>query len=165
MRLGVQVLLLGTLASFLMNRTVQLVVGLMIGLGPLGLAQDAQVRPQVPEEAFSTRELIAWSSLQKPRPTPQPLPSPDKPIPQPDQQPAHSDNESATQSQDESVRTFSGTILKVGAGYALKVDAATTYRLENAGDLAQFEEKTVKVEGVLNSDRNTIHVTRITQSS
>ncbi len=63
------------------------------------------------------------------------------------------------------MRTFSGTIVKVSAGYALKVDTTTTYRLENAGDLAQFEEKTVKVEGVLNSDRNTIHVTRIRQSS
>jgi Protein of unknown function (DUF5818) len=141
-------------------------VPLLIALGAASLAaaQDQNVRPQVPEDAFSTRELIAWSSMQKPQPAPQPLPPPDKPIPQPDQQRSNTGEQQSTStaaSQAETTRTFIGKILKMGGSYVLQVDEATTYKLANGGDVARFENKNVKVEGALDSQNNIVHVTRI----
>jgi len=40
---------------------------------------------QTPEDAYTSRDLIAWSQLQTPQPAPQPLPPKDKQIPQPEQ--------------------------------------------------------------------------------
>jgi hypothetical protein len=47
------------------------------------LAQQSP--PQTPEDAFTSRELIAWSQLQAPQPAPQPLPQKDQQVPQPEQ--------------------------------------------------------------------------------
>jgi len=51
-----------------------------------------QRSPQTPEDAYTSRDLIAWSQLQAPQPAPQPLPPKEKQVPQPeqprDQQPA-----------------------------------------------------------------------------
>jgi len=54
----------------------------------LGIPLAALVRqssPQTPENAYTSRELIAWSQLQIPQPVPQPLPHKDKQTPPPEQ--------------------------------------------------------------------------------
>jgi hypothetical protein len=56
-----------------------------LALSPVALAQRPS--PQTPEDAYTSRELIAWSQLQKPQPMPQPLPPRDAPVPQPEQPP------------------------------------------------------------------------------
>ena len=58
--------------------------GLLFTLAPIALAQQSSA-PDVPEDALQPRELIAWSSLQKPQPVPQPMPTPDARVPQPGQ--------------------------------------------------------------------------------
>src|SRR5947209_11094975 len=107
-----------------MSRAVH-IVPLLVALGAASLAaaQDPNSTPQVPEDAFSTRELIAWSSMQKPQPAPQPLPPPDKAIPQPDQQRSSTGEQQSTTaaSQADSTRTFIGKILKMGGSYVLQV--------------------------------------------
>ena len=65
-----------------MARTTTLLSCLL--LIPLaGLAQQSS--PQTPEDAYTSRELIAWSQLQMPQPAPQPLPPKEKQVPQPEQ--------------------------------------------------------------------------------
>jgi len=129
---------------------------------PFICSQD-EPKPQVPEDAFSTRELIAWSSMQKPQPTPQPLPPPDKPIPAPDSQSQSAPRQEApdTQPATSDANTFIGRIAKQGSGYVLTVSGGTTYKLSSDTDLGRFESKNVKVTGKLESDANTIHVSRI----
>jgi hypothetical protein len=56
-----------------------------VALTPVASAQSPN--PQTPEDAYTSRELIAWSNLQKPQPMPQPLPDRDAPVPQPEQPP------------------------------------------------------------------------------
>jgi len=64
-------------------------------------------------------------------------------------------------SQAATTRTFVGKILRVIGNYVLQVDDATTYKLAGSIDAAQFETKNVKVEGVLDPQRNIVHVTHI----
>jgi len=66
-----------------MNRTTTL---LLFGVLLLPAGAMAQQRSsQTPEDAYTSRDLIAWSQLQTPQPAPQPLPPKDKQIPQPEQ--------------------------------------------------------------------------------
>jgi len=68
-----------------MHRTTTL---LMLGLSLFATKAIAQQRsPQTPEDAYTSRDLIAWSQLQTPQPAPQPLPPKDKQVPQPEQPP------------------------------------------------------------------------------
>lgn len=147
-----------------MYRTTNILAGFVVTLASFAVAQDPQlVNPQVPEDAMQTRQLIAWSSVQKPQPAPQPLPPPDTPIPQPGDQPdqqakppadSHSDQSPATQS-------FTGKIVKDSGKYVLKVASNTTYQLEGEGDLQQYENQAVKIVGNLDQASNTIHVVKI----
>lgn len=156
-----------------MYRTTNLLAGLILALASVAVAQEAQLpNPQTPEDAMGTRQLIAWSSLQKPQPAPQPLPPPDTPIPQPgdDQQAKppsdpHRDQAPAAQSSEHSpeAQSFTGKIVKdSGRGkYVLQVASNTSYELEGEGDLNQYENQTVKVVGNLDKASNTIHVVKI----
>ena len=58
-----------------MSRRTNLLVALLLAIPPIAAAQqpDSAQQPnsKTPEDAFSTRELIAWSQLQKPQPAPQ----------------------------------------------------------------------------------------------
>jgi len=56
-----------------------------LAVAPLALAQHPGA--QTPEDAYTSRDLIAWSQLQKPQPMPQPLPPRESPVPQPEQPP------------------------------------------------------------------------------
>lgn len=124
-------------------------------------AQD-EPKPQVPEDAFSTRELIAWSSLQKPQPTPQPLPPADKPMPGPGQARVQSgSSDSSAESQQSSADAFVGRISKAGESFILTVSGGTTYQLASETDLGQFENKTVRVRGQLEPNGKRIRVTKV----
>jgi uncharacterized protein DUF5818 len=127
-------------------------------------AQDSEAKPQVPEDAFTTRQLIAWSSLQNPQPMPQPLPPPDKAVPDPPSQQTKSaaaPSSSASASQSQQSRTFVGKILKNAGAYILKVDGGTEYHLKSAGDLSSFDNKNVKVAGELDPSGTAIQVAHI----
>jgi len=67
-----------------MNRTTTLLTLGLLLFPAVTIAQQSS-SPQTPEDAYTSRELIAWSQLQAPQPTPQPLPPKDKQIPQPEQ--------------------------------------------------------------------------------
>jgi Protein of unknown function (DUF5818) len=126
------------------------------------IAQESQTNHQTPEDAFNTRQLIAWSSLQKPQPAPQPLPPRDTPIPQPDQQPDQQAKSPADPQKDESpAQSFTGKIVKEGAAYVLRAVSNTTYGLDQQGDLQRFENQNVRVTGKLEAGTNRIHVVKI----
>ena len=145
-----------------MYRTTNLFVGLVLLLGSVAVAQDSQLTPpQVPEDAMQTRQLIAWSSLQKPQPAPQPLPPPDTPIPQPDQQADQQPKPPADPNAEQSptAQSFRGKVVKDGGKYVLKVAQNTSYQLD--GDVGKYENQNVKIVGKLDKGSNTIHVDKI----
>src|ERR1700726_1135908 len=110
-----------------MKRRTCLLATLTFVLGTVSLiyAQDlkSQPRPALPTDILGP-QLIAWSQLQKPQPVPQPLPPPDRPVAQPDQQPDRPEAQPANpqgQPQKPAEQTFTGTIVKDGSTYVLKV--------------------------------------------
>jgi hypothetical protein len=125
-------------------------------------AQEAQSDSKVPEDAFSTRQLIAWSGLQKPQPAPQPLPPRDTPVPQPDQpqdqQPTtpadpHSQQTPATQ-------LFTGKIVNDSGKYVLKV-GTEVYGLDQQDGLEKYENQPVRVTGRMDANSRMIHILKI----
>jgi len=97
--------------------------------------------------------------MQEPRPVPQPLPPPDKAVPQPDPQQKTEPNppdQAPTQTQ-----TFTGKIVKDADRFVLKVSSGTSYQLDSQSGASQYENRLVKVVGVLDSGSNTIRVTKI----
>ena len=142
-----------------MYRMASLMSGLMLCTS-IAFAQEPQLKAEIPEDAFSTRPLVAWSSLQKPQPAPQPLPPRDTPIPQPDPPPdQQSKSPDNPQQQQSPVQSFTGKIVKQGAEYVLK--GTTTYMLDQQSDASQYENKEVKVTGNLDTTSNRIHVVKI----
>jgi uncharacterized protein DUF5818 len=146
-----------------MGRTANLLGILRLGITSFALSQEPQLpTPQVPEDAFATRQLIAWSSLQKPQPAPQPLPPRDTPIPQPDQPSDQQAKPPADpQNQQAPAQSFTGKIVKDGGKYVLKVARDTTYQLDEQGVAEQYDNQNVKVIGNLDTGANTIHVVKI----
>ena len=111
---------------------------------------------------MATRQLIAWSQLQKPQPVPQPLPPRDTPIPQPDQQGQQTKPPADPQNpQTPATQTFTGKIVKDAGKYVLKVASNTTYQLAEQGDVKQYENQEVKVIGSLDAGSNTIRIVKI----
>jgi len=66
-----------------MDRTTTLLVAGLLLIAADAVAQ--QTTPPTPEDAYTSRELIAWSQLQTPQPAPQPLPQREPAVPQPQQ--------------------------------------------------------------------------------
>jgi hypothetical protein len=129
---------------------------------PLAFAQNQLKSDPLPSGTLGP-QLIAWSQFQKPQPIPQPLPPPDKDkdasVPQPNQVPqtqAPSDHRQAPAAQ-----TFTGTILKDGKVYVLKMAGATVYQLDDQDRAKQFEGKSVKIAGTLDATGGSLHVTSI----
>lgn len=121
-----------------------------------------QPNPQTPEDAFTTRELIAWSQLQKPQPAPQPLPPSESPVPQLEQ-PRDQQAKPPTDShaQQEPARLFTGRIVKEGERYFLQLTGNTNYQLEQDRGLGVYEARNVRILGFLNIDNNTIHAVSV----
>ena len=128
---------------------------------PLTFAQDPkrQPSPGLPSDILGP-QLIAWSQLQKPQPISQPLATPDRPIQQPDQQPSQSANPPA-QPQPPAAQTFTGTVIRDGGRYVLKVSSNTMYQLDDQERAKQYEGKQVKIAGTLDATDNSLHITSI----
>lgn len=145
-----------------MGRLANLSIVFFLAALSCALAQEPPANQQTPEDAFETRQLIAWSSLQKPQPAPQPLPPRDTPIPQPDQQADQQAKAPGNSQADESpAESFTGKIVKQGAEYVLRASGATTYHLDDQSSLERFEDKNVRVMGKLEKGSSTIHVIKI----
>lgn len=144
-----------------MYRVTTLFAGLLLSVASSVGAQEPQLRQEIPENAFNTRQLIVWTSLQKPQPAPQPLPPRDTPIPQPDQSQAQESRSSSdARTQQSAAQTFTGKIVKNGAEYVLKSEN-TTFQLDQQSDASQYENKSVKVTGNLDAGTTRIHVLKI----
>jgi hypothetical protein len=142
-----------------MNRSTSIFAALMITLAPFTVAQESH--SQYVEDNLASRELIAWTWMQKPQPTPQPIPPPDKGIPQPDQQTEQPSNPQQHQEADQpQSQTFTGKIVKDGDKYVLK-SSGTTYQLAEQSNVKQFEDQDVKIVGTLDAGSNTIRITKI----
>lgn len=113
---------------------------------------------QTPEDAYSSRELIAWSQLQTPQPAPQPLPPPEQ-IPQPeqprDQQPK---SPADPQNQQQPVHLLAGVILSDGNCFLLHQSDGNSYALDAGPELRSYANQTVKVLGIKSTSAPTIHV-------
>lgn len=145
-----------------MYRWTSLLTGLILATFSYAAAQQQSENPQTPEDAFGTRQLIAWSSLQKPQPAPQPLPPRETPVPQPDQAPDQQAKPPADGNTDQSpAESFTGKIVKDGAEYVLRAASNTTYRLDQQEDLQRFEDQNVRVTGKLEPATRRIHVVKV----
>jgi hypothetical protein len=143
-----------------MNRTMGVLAGVLFVIVPAAFAQ--QSTPQTPEDAYTSRELIAWSQLQKPQPAPQPLPPRDTPVPQPEQpRDQQSKAPADPQNQQEPAQSFTGKLEKDGDRYILKASASSTYQLQSDGDLQKYENQNVKVLGTLAEGTTTIRVVKV----
>ncbi|MFZ0733998.1 MAG: DUF5818 domain-containing protein [Candidatus Sulfotelmatobacter sp.] len=142
-----------------MNHRVIFLAAFLFGLAGCVCAQDAASNAQSPQNAPPARQLIAWSSVQKPHPVPQPLPPPDTPVPQPDP-PNGPPKPADPQTQQTPAQTFVGKILKSGNGYVLKVTSDTAYKLAGV-DASRYDNKNVKITGELEQGTKTIHVTSV----
>lgn len=145
-----------------MSRSTSL-VGLFFLVAPFVVAQDPQLAaPQVPEDAFATRQLIAWSNLQKPQPAPQPMPPQDNSVPQPGQTAEQQAKPPADpQTQQTPAQSFTGKIVKDAGTYVLRVGKDSAYQLSQQTDLGKYENQTVKVIGNLDASGKTIHIVKI----
>ena len=142
--------------------TTLLILGLV--LFPMG-AIAQQSSPQTPEDAYTSRELIAWSQLQNPQPVPQPLPPKDKQIPQPEQpQYEQPTSPAGPNNQEQPIQSYTGIVFKDANQYLLVLANRTTYRLPASGDLRQYENRKVMVLGTVSSDAQLIRVQRIDPS-
>ena len=123
-------------------------------------AQEAQSDSRVPEDAFSTRQLIAWSGLQKPQPAPQPLPPRDTPVPQPDQPQNQQPTPADPHDQQAPTQSFRGKIVNDSGKYSLKV-GTEIYGLDQQDGLERYEDQAVRVVGRLDASSRTIHIVKI----
>lgn len=138
-----------------------MLAALVLSAAPWALAQQSQPDPQVPEDAFTTRQLIAWSGLQKPQPAPQPLPPRDTPVPQPDQPSDQQANPPADpHSEQTPTESFTGKLVKDGGRYCLR-SGSKTYQLSSQDGLQKYENQAVRVVGSLDSRTDTIQVLKI----
>jgi hypothetical protein len=127
---------------------------------PSAFAQDAKTNP-LPSDILGP-QLIAWSQFQKPQPVPQPLPPPDRDVPaQAQAQNSGQGQAPSDQQQPPSAQTFTGTIMKDGKDYVLKVSDGTVYQLDDQERAKQYAGKQVKIAGKLDAKGSSLHVTGI----
>jgi len=128
---------------------------------PIVSSQDLQSQPSplLPSEILGP-QLIAWSQLQKPQPVPLPLPqtAAQKAVQQPGQPATASDPQ---QQQSPAAQSLTGTIVKDGDRYILKVSDNSTYQLDDQEKAKEYEGKQVKVAGTLDSSGSSLHVVSI----
>lgn len=143
-----------------MTRTAMLLVLLLSARFP-ALAQQPKSLPN-PEDAFTTRDLIAWSHLQVPQPAPQPLPPREGQVPQPsqpqDQQPKSPGD---PRTQQEPVQAFTGIILHDSSRYVLIALNTARYRLDAHDELRAYENRTVRILGSFDPGAQSIKILRI----
>jgi hypothetical protein len=147
-----------------MKRETRLLAALVFALGTVLLtsAQDSRTQPNpvLPSDILGP-QLIAWSQLQKPEPVPQPLPPLDRPVQQPNQHAEQQPANPQAQPQQPATQTFTGTIVKDGSRYILKVSSRNVYQLDDQEKVQRYEGKQVKIEGTLDANGNSLHITNI----
>ena len=123
----------------------------------LAIAQQDSLRsnPSLPADVLGP-QLIMWTQMQKPQPLPQPLPPPERA-----DQPQASPHSDSAPTQAEPATQFTGTIVKDGSRYALKVSDSTTYQVDDQERAKTFEGKQVKVSGTLDPRLNILRITSI----
>jgi hypothetical protein len=143
-----------------MTRTTTVLVFFWL-IGLPALAQQPKSLP-TPEDAFTTRDLIAWSHLQAPQPAPQPLPPREGQVPQPSQPPDQQPKSPADpHTEQEPVQAFTGIILNDSSRYLLIAVNTATYQLEAHDELRAYENRTVKILGSFDPGAHSIKVLRI----
>lgn len=146
-----------------MGRLTMLIAFLLVLVSE---AFSQQSTLQTPEDAYTSRELIAWSQLQKPQPTPQPLPPPNPSVPQPEQpQDQKAKLPADPQRQQEPAQSYAGAIIKNGNRFVLQTQGSTTYQLEADEVLDVYENQSVKVVGNVRPHVKSIRVLKIEPSS
>lgn len=125
---------------------------------------DQQPCPEVAEDAVGC-EPIAWSRLQEPVPLPDAASPPDRPGAK--EGPGAS---SETQSSDfeghrQRVQTIVGVIIRNQEWYLLRVSAAVTLALEGPQVARHHEGERVRIKGVVDHEKRSIHVESITPIS
>jgi hypothetical protein len=121
-------------------------------------AQQPAQFPNLPANVIGP-QLVAWSELQKPQPTPQPLPPPERADQsQTDQSQAEPPQ---AQPQQPSIQFFVGTIIKDGSKYVLKVSENVSYPIDDQEKAKIYEGKQVKISGRLDGKTNLLHITSI----
>jgi hypothetical protein len=147
-----------------MNRRAGVLAGVLFVLVPFVAGQELKTRGKadLSEDTIASTELIAWTWMQKPQPTPQPIPPPDKGVPQPGQQSEQPANPQQHQEPEQPrSQAFTGKIVKDGEKYVLKSTGSTTYELAEQSSVKQYENQDVKIVGTLDAGSNMIHVTKI----
>lgn len=144
-----------------MTRTTMLLVSFLLSQLP-ALAQQSKPL-EIPEDALTTRELIAWSYLQVPQPAPQPLPPPGEgQVPQPANPQDHQPKSPADpHTQQEPVQAFTGIILNDSHRYLLIAVNTAMYRLDAGDELRAYEKRTVKILGRFDPGTQSIKILRI----
>ena len=139
--------------------------GVVLGFSPVALAQQANQQPAPALQNVLGPQLVAWSELQQLRPVPQPLPRPEPDPPatelqphptQQTQQPPDSHTPEVPNAQ-----SFTGTIVKDGSKYVLKVSGSVAYQIDCQETAQPYEGKQVKVSGSVDSRSINLHVTSI----
>lgn len=143
-----------------MSRTTNWLTGMLLAFAPLAVGQQSQPAPQLQEDALASQQLIAWSWLQKPQPTPQPLPPRDAPLPPADNQGPQAKLPANPDGQQTPTQSFTGRIVKDGEKFVLKAASNTTYQLDQQG-VSKYENQDVRIVGSLDSGSNTIRVVKI----
>jgi hypothetical protein len=143
-------------------RWTSISLGMVLAVVSFAPAQQPPSGAQTPEDAFSTRELVAWSSLQKPQPAPQPLPPRDTPIPEPGPSSEQQSGPEANRGTHEiPTQSYLGCITREGSEYILKVAGNSIYQLDEHGGIEIYENKKVWIVGSLDPVLNKIHVLKI----
>jgi hypothetical protein len=135
-------------------------IAFLLVLAPLAFPQQSTL--QTPEDAYSSRDLIAWSQLQTPQPTPQPLPPRKPSVPQPEQpQDQQAKLPADPQSQQEPTQSYVGEVVKNGNRFVLRIQDGTTYQLEAGEVLEVYENHSVRVVGSARPRGNSIRILKI----
>ena len=143
-----------------MSRMTTLLTFCLLMIAPVAFPQ--QSAPQTPEDAYTSRELIAWSQLQTPQPTPQPLPPRGAPVPQPEQpQDQQAKLPADPKNQQEPAQSYVGEIIKSGNQYVLQTGDNTKYQLNANGILGVYANQNVKVVGNIDPNAKSIWVLRV----
>jgi len=139
-------------------------IALLLLLAPGAFPQQSTL--QTPEDAYTSRDLIAWSQLQKPQPAPQPLPARNPSVPQPEQpQDQQSKSPADPQNQQEPAQSYAGEIIKNGNGFVLQLQDRATYQLEADEALEVYANHRVRVVGNVRPHLKAIRVLKIEPSS
>ena len=145
-----------------MGRLTTLIAFLLL-VAPRAFPQQSVL--QTPEDAYTSRDLIAWSQLQKPQPTPQPLPPRNPSVPQPEQpKDQQAKSPADPKSQQEPAHPYAGEIIKNGNQFVLQMQDSTVYQLEADEVLDVYENHSVRVVGNVRPLVKSIRVLKIEPS-